>query len=129
LERAGLKVYSTLQSTVQTAAERALADGLGALGTDAAPLQGAVVVTSPYNGEVRAVVGGRDPRVVGFNRALDARRQIGSLVKPAVYLAALESGRFTLASLVDDAPVDLELHNGQRWTPQNFDNQFHGHVP
>ncbi len=129
LEASGLKVYSTLDPIVQNAAERALAEGLDALGPSAAPLQGAVVVASPYNGEVQAIVGGRDSRVVGFNRALDARRQIGSLVKPAVYLAALESGRFTLASLVDDAPIDLELDNGARWMPTNFDERAHGYVP
>ena len=65
----------------------------------AAGLQGAVVVTDPRSGHVQAVVGGREPRAVGFNRALDAHRPIGSLVKPAVYLSALSRpARFTLAS-------------------------------
>src|SRR5690606_33823407 len=112
LERKGLVVLSTLDPAVQAAAERALAEGLERLGADAAALDGAVVVTSPHGGEVNALVGGRNPRAGGFNRALDARRPIGSLVKPAVYLSALESGRYTLATIVDDAPVEVTLENG-----------------
>jgi penicillin-binding protein 1B len=129
LERTGLTVLSTLDPAVQAAAERALVDGLAALGPNAAGLDGAVVVTSPHTGEVQALVGGRRPELEGFNRALDARRQIGSLIKPAVYLAALESGRYTLATVVDDAPIDVKLPNGDVWSPHNFDDEAHGPVP
>jgi penicillin-binding protein 1B len=129
LERTGLVVLSTLDPAVQAAAERALANGIDSLGKAAAGLDGAVVVTSPQTGEVRALVGGRDASFEGFNRALDARRQIGSLIKPAVYLAALESGRYTLASVVDDAPIIVELDKRNTWTPSNFDDQAHGLVP
>ncbi len=129
LERAGLVVLSTLDPAVQTAAERALASGLEALGPNAVEFDGAVVVTSPQTGEVRALVGSRHTNFEGFNRALDARRPIGSLIKPAVYLAALESGRYTLASMIDDAPIIVPLENGDRWLPSNFDNQAHGLVP
>jgi penicillin-binding protein 1B len=129
LERKGLVVLSTLDPTVQAAAERALASGLKALGQKADELEGAVVVTSPQTGEVRALVGGRHADYEGFNRALDARRPIGSLIKPAVYLAALESGRYTLASIVDDAPIEVKLPNGDAWLPSNFDNRAHGPVP
>jgi penicillin-binding protein 1B len=129
LERTGLVVLSTLDPAVQAAAERALDGGIEALGKSAAELEGAVVVTSPHTGEVRALVGGRDANFEGFNRALDARRQIGSLIKPAVYLAALESGRYSLASVVDDAPIIVELDNGDTWMPSNFDDQAHGLVP
>jgi penicillin-binding protein 1B len=129
LERKGLKVYSTLDPAVQSAAESALADGIESLGAKSEQLDGAVVVTSPQTGEVRALVGGRRLGFDGFNRALDARRQIGSLIKPAVYLAALESGRYTLASIVDDAPIDVPLDNGDTWSPHNFDNEAHGPVP
>src|SRR5690606_9758682 len=62
-------------------------------------------------------------------RALDARRQIGSLIKPAVYLAALESERYSLASLIDDAPIGIELENGTLWSPRNFNGRAHGQVP
>lgn len=129
LERTGLVVLSTLDPAVQAAAERALGTGIEALGKNAADLEGAVVVTSPQTGEVRALVGGRDASFEGFNRALDARRQIGSLIKPVVYLAALESGRYTLASIVDDAPIVVELDRRNTWTPSNFDDQAHGLVP
>jgi penicillin-binding protein 1B len=129
LERTGLVVLSTLDPAVQAAAERALSLGIEKLGKNSAELEGAVIVTSPQTGEVRAIVGGRDPSFEGFNRALDARRQIGSLIKPAVYLAALESGRYTLASIVDDAPIVVQLDRRNTWAPSNFDDQAHGLVP
>jgi penicillin-binding protein 1B len=129
LERTGLIVLSTLDPAVQSAAERALTNGIDALGKDAAEFEGAVVVTGPHTGEVKALVGGRDASFEGFNRALDARRQIGSLIKPAVYLAALESGRYSLASIIDDAPIVVELDRRRTWTPRNFDDQAHGLVP
>ena len=129
LERTGLVVLSTLDPAIQGAAERALSTGIEKLGKNSADLEGAVIVTSPQTGEVRALVGGRDASFEGFNRALDARRQIGSLIKPAVYLAALESGRYTLASLVDDAPIVVQLDRINTWTPRNFDDEAHGLVP
>ena len=86
-------------------------------------------MTSPHTGEVKALVGGRDASYEGFNRALDARRPIGSLIKPAVYLAALESGRYSLASVIDDAPIVVQLDKRNTWTPSNFDDQAHGLVP
>jgi penicillin-binding protein 1B len=129
LERTGLVVMSTLDPAVQAAAERALDEGIEALGKKTVQFEGAVVVTSPHTGEVKALVGGRNANYEGFNRALDARRQIGSLIKPAVYLAALESGRYSLASVVDDAPIVVELDRRNTWTPSNFDDQAHGLVP
>src|SRR5690606_36319492 len=96
---------------------------------NAPPLEGAVVVTSPHNAEVLALVGSRQSGYDGFNRALDARRPIGSLIKPVVYLAALESKRYTLASAIDDAPIEIQLENGQSWLPQNFDDRARGVVP
>jgi penicillin-binding protein 1B len=129
LERTGLVVMSTLDPAVQSAAERALAKGIEGLGKNAVDYEGAVVVTSPHTGEVKALVGGRNASFEGFNRALDARRQIGSLIKPAVYLTALESGRYSLASVIDDAPIVVELDKRNTWTPSNYDNQAHGLVP
>jgi penicillin-binding protein 1B len=129
LEQTGLVVYSTLDPAMQGVAERALTSGLEALGENAADFDGAVLITSPQTGEVRALVGGRNLRLEGFNRALDARRQIGSLIKPAVYLAALESGEYSLASMIDDEPIEVPLPNGDIWAPRNFDDQAHGPVP
>ena len=68
-----------------------------------------MVVTSPQSGDVIAIVGGRNVGYDGFDRALDARRSMGSLVKPFIYLTALESGRYNAATVVQDAPVDLKL--------------------
>src|SRR5690606_4118803 len=115
----------------QAAAEQALVTELERL-QNAAPgrpeLEGAVIVTNPHNAEVRALVGGKRTGFDGFNRALDARRQIGSLVKPAVHLAAFDTGRYTLATQLEDEPVALELDNGQTWAPTNFDDEVNGQV-
>src|SRR5690606_30456965 len=93
------------------------------------PLEGVVVVTAPQSGEVIALVGGRKAGFAGFNRALDARRSVGSLVKPVIYLAAIESGRFHAASIVEDAPVSVKLRNGDVWSPKNITGQTYGPVP
>ena len=133
LAAAGLAVYTSLDPHAQAAAERALSAGLKRLDAQSrlrgAPLEGAVIVAEPNSGDVVAVVGGRESDTDGFNRALDARRPIGSLVKPAVYLAALETGRYNAASVIEDAPVQLKLDDGGIWAPQNFDHQVYGRVP
>jgi penicillin-binding protein 1B len=134
LTEAGLKIFSTLSPLTQTHAEKALAQELDRL--DKArkqksnrKLEGVIVVTAPQNGEVIAMVGGRQASFDGFNRALDARRSIGSLVKPVIYLAALESGRFNAASIVEDGPVEVKLANGKVWAPQNISEEYYGPVP
>lgn len=130
LPRAGLSIYTTLAPATQALAERALTHTLETLGAQQPDLQGAVVVTDARNGEVEALIGGRDPNDPGFNRALEAHRAIGSLIKPFVYLVALDQPqRYSLASLLDDGPIDLPQANGTHWTPQNDDRQSHGRVP
>ena len=133
LAAAGLSVYTSLDLRAQAAAERALTQDLQRLDARVRMrtehLEGAVIVVEPNSGDVVAVVGGRDVDPSGFNRALDARRPIGSLVKPAVYLTALESGRYTAASLIEDAPIELKLADGSVWAPQNFERQVYGQVP
>jgi penicillin-binding protein 1B len=130
LASAGLSIYTNLDPRAQAAAERALAQNLQRLDKRGrgGHLEGAVVVAEPNSGDVIAVVGGREVGTGGFNRALDARRPIGSLVKPAVYLAAIESGRYTAASLIDDTPVELKLADGSIWAPQNFEHDVNGKV-
>ncbi len=124
LAAAGLAVYTSLDPRAQAAAERALTANLKRL--DAASrvrgdhLEGAVIVAEPNSGDVVAVVGGRDVGTDGFNRALDARRPIGSLVKPAVYLAALETGRYNAATIIEDAPIELKLERRQRLGAAEF---------
>jgi penicillin-binding protein 1B len=132
LAKAGLSIYTSLDPHAQLAAERALTRQLARLEPPnrrkGAPLQGSVVVTLPETGDVVAIVGGRDVGFDGFNRALDARRPIGSLVKPVVYLSALETGRYTAGSIVEDAPVDLPLSGGDHWTPENYTHLVYGPV-
>ena len=132
LTEAGLTVFTTLDPLLQEKAEAALTAELkrqdGSKREEAHGLEGVVVVTSPQTGEVTAMIGGRLASMDGFNRALDARRPIGSLAKPVVYLAALESGGYTPASIVQDEPVELRLPNGQLWEPNNFDKRSNGPV-
>lgn len=136
----GLRIDSTLDPMIQQAAGELLEKGLAkleathpSLNSSLEPVQGAVVVLDPKTGAVLALVGGRDYRRSQFNRAVQSRRQPGSLFKPFVYLAALEaaregeSGRLTAASLLADEPVTFEAETGS-WSPQNYDKQFHGHV-
>jgi len=93
-------------------------------------LEAAAVVASVQGGEVLALAGGRDPKSSGFNRALDAKRQVGSLLKPAVYLTALEQPQsYTLATLLDDSPLSFTARNGDVWEPGNYDRVNHGEVP
>jgi penicillin-binding protein 1B len=130
LARAGLSIYTTLAPSTQALAEQALTRTLETLGKRQPDLQGALVVTSARDGAVEALIGGRDPADPGFDRALAARRPIGSLIKPFVYLVALsQPQRWSLASLLDDATVDLVQPNGSHWTPQNDDHETHGKVP
>ncbi|SIR04442.1 penicillin-binding protein 1B [Marinobacterium stanieri] len=132
LSSEGLRVFTSLDPLVQTRAEAALETGIGRLekryGKRAKELEASMVVTDPQTGEVMALIGGRDNRYTGFNRALDALRPIGSLVKPAVYLAALEQG-YTLATPLEDEPLSVKMPDGSVWQPQNFDRRSHGVIP
>ncbi len=134
LRSEGLNIFTTLDPQTQAQAERALASRLPQLekarGIRANTLQGAVIVTHTQSGEVQAVVGGRDPRFNGFNRALDALRPMGSLVKPAIYLTALERpDAYTLVTPLDDSRLVWRERGIKEWTPSNYDKVFHGKVP
>jgi len=133
LTGAGLRIYTSLDPRAQDQAERALERELARLDRSSkhpqGALEGAAVVVSPQSGEVIAIVGGRNVGYDGFDRALDARRPMGSLVKPFIYLTALESGRYNAATVVQDAPVDVKLANGAHWRPENFTHQLYGAVP
>ncbi len=134
LNAEGLRIFSTLDPQLQRQAEQALSRQLQRLEQRgvAKPreLQGAVVLVESDSGRVSALVGDRNPRFAGFNRALDAIRPVGSLIKPAVYLSALEQDqRFTLLSRLQDAPVRLKGEGGAIWAPRNYDHKNHGEVP
>jgi penicillin-binding protein 1B len=133
LTQAGLQIFTSLEPRAQDEAERSLERELERLDrahkVPGAHLEGAVVVTAPQSGDVIAIVGGRDVGYDGFDRALDARRSMGSLVKPFIYLTALESGHYNAATVVQDAPVDVKLANGTHWRPENFTHEVYGPVP
>lgn len=124
----GLKVYTSFDPLLQRQVERAVTEGLAKL--EDPELQAASIVVHPSTGEVLAMVGGREPRYAGFNRALDAKRSIGSVVKPFVYYAALSRPQdYTLATLIDDSAITIETEDGQQWSPRNYDRKDHGEVP
>ena len=152
----GLKVYTTLDVDLQSAAERALENQLKAVesgrygayshttfesylskassraGEPAAAnspyLQGAFIAMDPRTGAVRALVGGRDFDDSKFNRATQALRQPGSTFKPIVYADAIQNGR-PPSYIVDDSPVSVPQAGGGDWTPQNYDGKFEGPMP
>ena len=131
LRTEGLRIFTTLDLAMQTTLEARLDKAVAAVqraDSDNGPLEAAVVITDATNGDVRALAGGRRAGYTGFNRALNARRQIGSLVKPATYLAALESGAgdYSLATVLSDAKREIELDNGTYWSPSNYENRYFG---
>lgn len=88
-------------------------------------VQGAIVSMNPQNGAILALSGGFDYQLSNFNRATQAQRQPGSGFKPFIYSAALEKG-YTLASVINDAPIVLELPGQPIWRPHNDENKFYG---
>jgi penicillin-binding protein 1B len=134
LSSEGLRIFTTLDPWAQTQAEEAVSERLNWLEKGYKmprdQLEGAAIIADVEAGEVLAVVGGRHRDVAGFNRALDAIRPIGSLVKPAVYLTALMTpDRYTLMSQLDDSPLTIKSQGGKNWTPSNYDKQSHGEIP
>jgi len=132
----GLKIYSTLDPRMQRAAARALREGLARLeklsaGSSAGqPLQGCILALRPQTGEVLALVGGRAYSESQFNRCTQARRQVGSVFKPFVYVAALAPVNgpvITLASRLDDSPIEIPTRDGF-WRPENYDHEYRGPV-
>ncbi|WP_238596801.1 penicillin-binding protein 1B [Psychromonas sp. psych-6C06] len=127
----GLNIFTHFDPLVQTTAENSLTSKVAQQQktTRGKNLQGAVVVTRPNTGAVIAIVGGSNARYAGFNRALDAKRQVGSLIKPALFLSALtQHENYNLATLISDEEYQLMQDNGQLWEPENFDKQHHGDV-
>lgn len=138
----GLRIFTTMDTQYQRAAETDLSKGLRGLEAayphlrrddPSAMLQGTLIAVQPQTGQIKAMVGGRNYSVSQFNRAVQARRQPGSLFKPFVYAAALaeavtpEGSPYTPATLIEDSPISLPSPDGV-WSPQNYDKIFHGPV-
>ncbi|HEX8619824.1 MAG TPA: PBP1A family penicillin-binding protein, partial [Thermoanaerobaculia bacterium] len=138
LKTEGLRIFTTLDTIMQRSAEGALDDGIGSLQkkykhirNSQTPLEGVVVTVQPGTGYVKALVGGRNYSKTQFNRAIQARRQPGSLFKPFVYLSAMDPRRgdqaLTASTVLDDSPIAVQA-GAAVWRPQNYDNRFHGRV-
>jgi len=127
----GLHIYTTLDVHVQRQLQDAMATNLTLMekSPKSKHLESAAIMTRRGTAEIVAMSGSRDPEASGFNRALDAVRQIGSLYKPVVYLTALQqSGRFTLTTPLQDTPIEIR-NPGSVWDPKNYDGKVHGVIP
>ena len=131
LTNQGLRIFTTLDPIAQTRIQNSFKETVTRL-SNANPnrlkdLQGATLVTHPENGELVAAVGSTQD-FTGFNRAVDAKRQVGSLLKPVIYLSAIESGRYNWASPIQDSSISIQSE-GKAWTPKNYSGGEHGVVP
>jgi penicillin-binding protein 1B len=135
----GLQIYTAIDLAAQDTAARTLEGGLSNLERSrrrlrnaSSPLQGVIIHVDVPTGEIRALVGGRNYDLSQFNRALNARRQVGSLFKPFVYLTAFEpslSGHnITPATLVSDTRMVLKRSFSADWSPRNYQDEYHGTV-
>ncbi len=127
----GLRLFTTLDPLSQQQAERAVAKTIPQLEKRSGKgLETAIVIVDRKSGEIRAMIGGSRTGYDGFNRALNASRPIGSLVKPAVYMTALrQPDKYNLASTLEDKEITLTSEKGDIWKPRNFDRKFTGEVP
>ena len=132
LTNQGLRIFTTLDPIAQTNVQNAFKASVSQLAkgnpSRLRNLQGAVLIAHPENGELIAAVGSTQD-FTGFNRAVDAKRQVGSLLKPVIYLNAIESGRYNWASRIQDSAVSIPVGNDQSWTPKNYSGGEHGVVP
>ena len=138
LKTEGLRIFTTLDTIMQRSAEQALDSGIDGLNRrysylrkSPTPLEGVMLTIQPGTGYVKALVGGRNYSKTQFNRAIQARRQPGSLFKPFVYATAMDPARhqeaFTAATVLDDSPISVQS-GAAVWSPQNYDLRFHGRV-
>ena len=130
LKTSGIKIYTTLDPIAQEAAEEAVSKTIKQLTKKNKLLQVGMVVTDKYSAGIAAMVGDKNPEFEGYNRAVEIRRPIGSLVKPFVYVTALsDPNKFNLATPLKDEPITLSNGQGNTWSPQNEDKKFRQQVP
>ena len=127
----GLRIFTTLDTQIQDTLQETIAKKLAKLEktSRAKALETAVIVTRRDSGEIAALASAREEEASGFNRALDALRPIGSLIKPVVYLTALQyPNKYTITTRVSDTEINVNLPNGTSWSPKNYDHREHGNV-
>lgn len=135
LKSAGLRIFTHFDPQVQNQVEKSVTGVIANLEKGyripTGTLETATVMVRIGTADVLALVGNRKPGYAGFNRAIDARRQVGSTIKPAVYLTALEQPQnYSLGTLIDDSPVSVKSSNGKIWRPQNYEKDSNnGLVP
>ncbi len=143
-DRSGLSIYTALDPVAQNLAEKAVKDSIQSFETSfpsivkikkeqKLDLQAALLASNPITGEVVAIVGGRDFKTSPYNRAVESQRQVGSIIKPLVYLSALqnltEGGlERNPMTLIDNSPLKLE-YDRQVWEPRNYDGKFSAPLP
>lgn len=132
IEPVGLKVQTGMDLGIQNCAENALRNSLNKLSPKGG-LEGGLVAIEPSTGLIKAYVGGRDYSKRQFDHAVQAQRQIGSTVKPFIYLTALDEDLnsykvATAQSTLFDEPISIDLGNDAYWTPDNYDHEYHGKV-
>ena len=129
----GLQIHTNLDPVIQNISQQNLRSTISRLQSkykaNLEDLQGAVVIVNINNGEIVSFVGSSSQNKLGFNRALNAIRPIGSSMKPVVYLTALKQhGKYRLNSILEDSKFILDLPEGGKWEPGNFDNKYHGSI-
>lgn len=136
-EKTSVSVYTSLDLNAQQAAQTAIQKHIAELEKtrkhlsknreQGHRLEGLVLSGENQTGLVNVLVGGQNYRQTQFNRALNGKRQIGSLVKPFIYLTALQNGADPLTPVADEKFV--WKYDRRSWSPQNYDKKFHGTVP
>jgi len=129
-QQSGIRVFTGFSHYRQLLLEQTVKEQLPKLDQDngKSQLQAAMVVTEIDSGEIQALVGDKESGYAGFNRALNAKRPIGSLIKPAIYLAALERHeQYNLATILEDKKLTVTTA-GEKWQPKNYDGKFRGQV-
>ncbi|TYK67351.1 penicillin-binding protein 1B [Colwellia echini] len=130
-QKSGIKVFTGFSHRSQQLLEKTVTEQLVVLERQLqqTDLEAAMVVTDIASAEIRAVVGGRESGYAGFNRAINAKRHIGSLIKPAIYATALNKySQYNLATILSDKAITLKSDTGKKWQPKNYDGKYRGQV-
>ena len=119
LETHGLKIYTTLNTEYQTILDNSVKKNLN----DNQEIQVSSIIMDPNNGAIRALTGGRDYKTSQYNRAINAKRQVGSTIKPFLYYAALENG-FTASSTFKSEKTTFTFSTDKTYSPRNYNDKY-----